>query len=132
MLLLLALLLVAWLVARNRRESAASSADRQTKPGAARDTTYHAVSIWYAADACEAAKSLAGRRFLASAAPRLPLPECDAKGCECRFSHHDDRRSGRDRRSPFQRAAGPEGTGSFKEELREGRDRRRDADDHLL
>jgi hypothetical protein len=44
-----------------------------------------------------------GMRFLSSAAPRLPLPECDALDCKCRFMHHADRRSGADRRGQVPR-----------------------------
>ncbi|MDX1500230.1 MAG: hypothetical protein R3176_10050 [Woeseiaceae bacterium] len=93
------------------------------------DTRYHAVSIKYAPTACKAAKELAGRRFLATAAPRLPLSACNVSECQCRFVHHDDRRSGKDRRSPFAPAAGSlTATGELQQEQREGRDRRRDED----
>ena len=41
------------------------------------------------------------RRYLSSEAPaccaRYP-PTCSPKGCTCRYLHHDDRRSGEDRR----------------------------------
>ena len=63
-----------------------------------------------------------------SAAPRLPLPDCDAAECRCLFVHHDDRRSGKDRRSPFAPAGLAGGTGSFQKERRERSDRRKDAD----
>jgi hypothetical protein len=74
---------------------------------------------------------MSGRRFLSNLAPRLPLDGCDAADCSCRFTHHNDRRTGKDRRSPF----GPGGlggdTGSFQEERRERSDRREDADTDL-
>jgi hypothetical protein len=47
------------------------------------------------ADACPAAKSLAGKRFLSSASPRLPLTGCTAATCTCHYRHHSDRRIGR-------------------------------------
>lgn len=128
MLFVLAAIFAAWLVLRSRRRSDDATANDPAKLKAAKDTTYHAVSIKYAGSACEAAKAMVGRRFLASGAPRLPLPECDANACECRFVHYDDRRSGRDRRSPFQQAAGLDGSGAYKEEQREGGDRRREPD----
>ena len=116
-------LLVVWLIMRQRRYAAETSA-----PAAKTDTSrtaYHAVSIKFEANACDAAKAMTGRRFLATAAPRLPLPDCDALECRCHFAHHDDRRSGHDRRSPFgARGYSPSGTGSFVKERREGTGRR--------
>jgi len=53
--------------------------------------------------ACTAAKSLEGKRFLATEGkiPILPLPQCDAGGCDCRYVTHTDRRSvDDDRRHP--------------------------------
>ncbi len=117
------LLLVVWLYLRRRARLAglADSEIRKAKP----DTTYHAVSIRFESNACRYAKELSGRRFLASAAPRLPLPGCDIPDCRCRFSHHDDRRSGKDRRSPFgARGYSPSGSGSFEEERRHSPGRR--------
>jgi hypothetical protein len=54
---------------------------------------FHAVSI--ACDrrhACRTARGFGDRRFLASAAPTLPLASCDSVACTCRYEHHDDRR----------------------------------------
>ena len=118
-------LLIVWLYLRQRRYAAEVNAPpRETDPG---KTAYHAVSIKFEANACDAAKAMTGRRFLASAAPRLPLPECNVLECRCRFAHHDDRRSGKDRRSPFgARGYSPSGSGSFEQERRDGAGRRRD------
>jgi len=56
---------------------------------------FRAVSITFdQAEACAAVRELALRRFLCSEAPMLPLPECAAAACECRFERHDDRRLG--------------------------------------
>ena len=63
------------------------------------DRTFHAVSIIAGPNACGAAHRFAGHRFLSRQAPRLPLPTCDAFNCQCRFKHHQDRRSGARRRS---------------------------------
>ena len=63
------------------------------------DRTYHAVSIVAGPNACGAAHRFAGHRFLSRQAPPLPLPTCDAFNCQCRFRHHQDRRSGARRRS---------------------------------
>ena len=80
--------------------------------------------------ACDAAKAMTGRRFLANAAPRLPLPECDYIDCRCQFAHYKDRRSSRDRRSPFAPAGATDGTGSYEKERREKTDRRQQPDDY--
>jgi hypothetical protein len=62
---------------------------------------YHAVSIEAGPKCCAAARDIDGKRFLSSAAPMLPLKECTAKICQCRYVHHNDRRSVRDRRVQF-------------------------------
>lgn len=119
-------LLIVWLFLRRRRDVA------QAKTQAAIEDTgksaYHAVSIKFPTNACEAAKAMSGRRFLSNAAPRLPLPDCDSLECRCRFLHHDDRRAGRDRRSPFAAAGLGGGTGSFEKERREKSGRRKSDD----
>ena len=121
------IVLVAWLYLRGRKPDAAAS-----QPEALTDTSgsqYHAVSIRYDSSACEAAKAMDGRRFLSEAAPRLPLPDCDVLECNCRFTHHKDRRTGKDRRSPFSAAGYGGGTGSFEKERREKAGRRQEDQD---
>lgn len=123
-------LLLIWFYVRQRdqaKDAPSSAAGKRTE-----QTAYHAVSIKFDTNACDAAKAMAGRRFLASAAPRLPLAECNALECRCRFAHHEDRRSGKDRRSPFSAAKYSDGTGSFQKERRERLDRRKDADPDQL
>ena len=121
------ILAISWLVMRVLRNGGRSE-DTTTKRVSDKSSAYHAVSLHYSENACDAAKSMTGRRFLASAAPRLPLPECDALECRCRFTHHADRRSGKDRRSPFSPATMSGGTGTFRTERRERKDRRKSAD----
>ncbi len=124
----LLVLTIAWLVIRIRQNKAAQVAE--SKPSTKDSGTFHAVAIKYSENVCDAAKAMTGRRFLASAAPRLPLPECDLQECRCKFSHYDDRREGRDRRSPFA-PGGPTGaTGSFQHERREKTDRRKEGDQY--
>lgn len=117
-----AVLVIIWLFLRrrNRSKQEQSSADAERKD----DTTYHAVSIKFPDNACDAAREMAGRRFLATAAPRLPLPECDAATCDCRFAHHKDRRTGGDRRSPFASSSASGATGRHNQERRQGTGRR--------
>ena len=54
---------------------------------------FHAVSIVLDKRcACAAAQEVAGKRYLASEAPRLPLLTCNQAVCTCRYQHHADRR----------------------------------------
>jgi len=67
-----------------------------------RVSTYHAVSIRCAKNACQAAQDKLGDRYLSAEAPLLPLGQCDRHDqCECRYQHYDDRR-GDPRRRPEQ------------------------------
>lgn len=59
---------------------------------------YHAVSVKAGLSCPETAATVGGQRFLSREAPQLPLPTCDAQRCSCRYRHHDDRRTGVDRR----------------------------------
>lgn len=128
-LLLLLLLLVLWLYIRRRQ--ARADAGTESPPALSRtDTAYHAVSIKFRNNACKAAQELEGHRFLSTAAPRLPLSECDAAECSCRFVHHKDRRTGNDRRSPFPATGFIAATGNYEQEQRKGRDRRTGDDDY--
>ena len=61
---------------------------------------YAAVKVRSGLDACQAAIEIRDRVLLAGEAPALPLAECDAQQCDCRYVHYDDRRRG-DRRSPL-------------------------------
>lgn len=119
----LLVLAIAWLIVRIRQNKAATVAE--SRPSTKHSGTFHAVAIKYSENACDAAKAMTGRRFLSTAAPRLPLPECDFLDCRCKFAHYDDRRNGGDRRSPFS-PGGPTGaTGTFQQERREKTDRRK-------
>jgi hypothetical protein len=70
-----------------------SSAGEPSRRAVATDP-YHSVTISAPRGrACRAAQECAGKRFLATEAPALPLAGCDAAGCTCRYVHHDDRRA---------------------------------------
>ena len=124
---LLLVLLLLWLFIRQRSSQAAKRSPRQVgnKFAAQKKSKYHAVSLRFSHDACNAAKALQGERFLATEAPTLPLPNCDAHNCECHFAHHDDRRSGKDRRNVFTAAGYSASTGRFAQERRTQTDRRK-------
>lgn len=65
------------------------------------DTRFRAVSIRPGENCCEAARQFGRMRFLCAKAPRLPVPECTAATCSCRYVHFADRRSGQDRRATY-------------------------------
>ena len=120
---------IAWLVIRMRREKTPVNS-HEAKIWEQEKVAYHAVSITLEQSACDAAKSMTGRRFLSDAAPQLPLPDCDALECRCIFTHHQDRRGKMDRRSPFATGGfSGSATGSLKKERRARKDRRDDPDD---
>jgi hypothetical protein len=94
-LLLLSLVVIAAIVAvywRRMKSTARLPAvtHQKTNP-------FHAVTVRFRKDACDAVRQLEAKRFLAKEAPRLPLPNCTVKNCGCRFVHYDDRR-GEERR----------------------------------
>ena len=125
---LIALLLI-WLWVRRRQAKqleVALKADRTRS--VSKNTAYHAVAIRADGNCCDAARRLQGTRFLSTEAPPLPLPDCDAAECTCRFAHYNDRRSGKDRRTPFGAGGFATGSGRYEEERREGKDRRRQPD----
>lgn len=64
---------------------------------------WRATSIVHDEKACNAVKTIGGKRFLdvERNIPGIPLPTCDAIRCNCRYTHHEDRRdSSEDRRMP--------------------------------
>lgn len=122
------LFLVAMLfVLRRKKTPGGKRPDEQRPNSSSGDLSFHAVSIVYAQGACKAAVQLEGRRFLSSAAPKLPLTECDVLECKCRFSHHQDRREAEDRRNPYMHNFGGvgSGTGRHTQEQRDKDDRRK-------
>lgn len=131
----LSLIVVAVLIAllffvRSKKSSGNRRPARPQPDSSKQDTAFHAVSIVYASNACQAARNMDGRRFLSSAAPRLPLPDCDVLECKCRFAHHKDRRKGDDRRNPYlHQFSGAGETGTHQKDKRKKRERREDPPD---
>ncbi len=126
--LVVVLMLLWYLLMRRSARSGAKEQPQLDRLPSHAGGEFHAVSIKFDADACLHAKALQGRRFLAREAPDLPLANCDADTCSCRFVHHEDRRSGKDRRSPFGSAGMGAVTGRFEQERRQGGDRRKHDD----
>ena len=62
---------------------------------------FHAVSIEPGRRACTNARQREGKRYPSDSAPMLPLPGCTHSTCQCRYVHHNDRRSKSDRRVNF-------------------------------
>lgn len=126
LLLLVLGLLIAWYFYRQGLDKPQATQDRRNRsiPG----SDFHAVSVKPGSYACGAVTEIVGKRFLASEAPELPLPGCTAAKCECHFVHYRDRRSGKDRRSPFGSGGLAATTGKFVRERREGKERRDEGD----
>lgn len=106
-----------------RHSSSTWTANKTSAAAAVNRNPYPAVSI-RCAGGCEAVQAFKGQRFLGDEAPALPLENCTASHCHCRYAHHVDRRTGNlDRR----RLIGEhhDYVGFFgREDQREGRGRR--------
>jgi len=72
---------------------------------AVKKQAWHSVSIIRGRQPCAAVVQLNGQKWLSAQAPQLPIKGCD-KQCECRYRHHDDRRSA-DRRETDGLVSGP-------------------------
>lgn len=98
--LVLAVLVLSRLLFPVARESRPGDDEgRERRTGFNAGSPFHAVSIQPADGHCAAVQTLQVERFLSEEAPSLPLEECGAEDCRCRYIHHTDRRGGaRDRR----------------------------------
>ena len=121
---ILVLLVLLWFVRRNAKKENVRP-DQHRRAATVKNTKFHAVSIQFAPNACQAAKDMEGRRFLSSAAPKIPLPGCDAETCQCKFKHHSDRRARSDRRNAWGQGLSGASTGNYPKEQRKGGDRRK-------
>ena len=118
-----------YMILRKRRVRESVRPDQLKKSSPVPDSAFHAVSLQFSGNACDAAKNMHGRRFLSGAAPRIPLLNCDASECQCRFVHHKDRRVYEDRRSPFATRGGAAEIAARQVDLRHSGERRLDAGD---
>ncbi len=138
-LIALVILLIAWMLVKRGQDSGGQKKGRGTRPQPKSNTVvrkrvpsseFHAVAIKFSNNACEAAKSMSGKRFLSNAAPHLPLKECNVMKCDCRFVHYKDRRNDNDRRNPFRGSMGVS-SGEYETEKREAEDRRKEPPDEF-
>lgn len=86
--------------ARPRQIKQKSPEQKQTPERKGATSDFRSVTIKTKLEACNAAIALKDQVFLAREAPSLPLAECDAMSCACRYSYLDDRRQ-EDRRTPY-------------------------------
>lgn len=110
---------------RGTGSSRGTAAAPASAPRKRQENPYHAVSLAVGRDCCRQVEALIGTRFLAAKAPKLPLPGCDVRNCNCRYVHHVDRRVEADRRLRDLWKLGMVNSG---DERRKGRGRR--APDH--
>jgi hypothetical protein len=97
---IIVVLVAAAILLRSSKTSTRSKPDA-SRPGA-RSSRYHGVSCHPPLQSCDAAVEIAGTRFLVAEAPQLPLSDCSARQCRCKYQHYEDRRSeDADRRTPY-------------------------------
>ena len=65
---------------------------------------YRAISLICESEQCNFATKIQNSRFLQGQVPVIPPSECSADQCGCRYVHHEDRRSAKDRRLEARRA----------------------------
>lgn len=99
---------------RRRKDAHGASARPQ------RRRVFHAVEIRNGGSPCSAARRVAGKRFLSSEAPAIPLASCSLEVCSCKYAHFEDRRA-RQRRDVFLHQAYTDGERIRERRLRIGR-----------
>lgn len=103
-----------WLYARVRNRSRNGSSnggagrEKAALTGSVTKNPHAAVSLWPCLEACPAAWKIQGERFLVGKEPFLPLTGCNQSNCTCRYTEHDDRRTGEERRDNWGRFGGIE------------------------
>jgi hypothetical protein len=65
---------------------------------------YRAISLICESEQCNFAAEIKNRRFLQGQVPVIPPSGCAADQCGCRYVHHEDRRSAKDRRLEARRS----------------------------
>ena len=87
--------------AKRKKQSHRAKLPSRAQGPANRHSRYQAASINYGGCACSAVKAIGDKRFLAEQAPRVPLTECNAARCDCKYVRHEDRRIREDRRAIY-------------------------------
>jgi hypothetical protein len=73
---------------------------QHAEPSSVKKTSksYHGVSLHLCDHACECVCHVRRQRYLAGEAPTIPIDGCTNTECSCTYVHHEDRRSGEERR----------------------------------
>ena len=109
LLLVIVAAVVAFVLTRSGKGKSPATGNKTRSPtrsgsaSRARVNPYSATSISFDDTACDAVKAIGDRLFLDADrdTPLLPLPDCDAPRCNCKYVHREDRREvGEDRRHP--------------------------------
>ena len=82
---------------------------------------FASVSVHCDKGACDAAREISGIRHLVDEAPALPLAQCSADACYCRYFNYGDRRSLLSNR----RSNGRARNGLWQNNRRSGQERRK-------
>ncbi|OUR73878.1 hypothetical protein A9Q78_02335 [Methylophaga sp. 41_12_T18] len=96
-LIISAALIFAWRVHRSNLDNKKHQQQIATPK---QSTKYHAITIQLCHEPCQYVQEFKGKRLLATEAPELPILGCSNQQCTCNYVHHQDRRSGEDRRYP--------------------------------
>lgn len=86
---------------------------------------FASVSVHCGEAGCAAAREMTGRRHLLDEAPTLPLPQCSADACKCRYFRYGDRRSLLSNRRTHGPASGQARNWLRQKNRRSGRERRK-------
>ncbi len=94
-------------------------------PPEAQGNPFASVAVHCDSNGCAAARDIAGQRHLLEEAPALPLPQCAADTCNCRYFRYGDRRSLLTNRRTQGAASGRAKAWPWKSNRRSGQDRRK-------
>lgn len=108
--------------AAGAKRKAGTKSGRKSGSGSMSAQPYHSVTL---VGDCASLETYKGKRFLASNAPPLPVPDCTCEDCHCHYVHHADRRDPKDDRRAMGRLAEEQYTLSGNSERRGSRGRRK-------
>lgn len=109
--------------AGSRVTGQALNAPARGKPASEAIDNYRGAMLFPQKDCCEAVLKLRGHTFAAHSAPTLPVAGCDRESCDCKLHQVVGRRRGPRRLVPDRRD-----DVRFKEDRRQGKDRRSGVD----